>query len=78
MHAYAHGGWARLQRVNTTFLTPKNSQICVYAPDEVRTRSWNPLDLEIDALPIEPPRHQRWRTEVCIRFKGCVRFLIYV
>ena len=44
------------QRVSTTFLTQKNSHFSC-APDGIWTSGHgNPLDLETDALPIEPPR----------------------
>ena len=56
MRVYTHGGWEHRQRISTTFLTRKNSQIrkktnsC--SPDGIRT--FVLLDLESDALPTEP------------------------
>ena len=68
MHAYnvcmyTHGGWAHRQWVSTTFLTRKKSHkffLCSWRGSNLG--SWNPLDLEAVALPIEPPCHPR-RTE---------------
>ena len=48
MRAYTQGGGAHRQRVSTTFLTEKLRDSNLW--------SGNPLDLEVDALPIEPPR----------------------
>ena len=49
-------GWAHRQRVSTTFLTRKNSQLflCSWRGRDSNLES---LDLESDALPTEPPRH---------------------
>ena len=56
-HSYTHGCWAHQQRVSTTVLTRKNSHnffLCSWRGWGLNLRS---LDLEFDALPIEPPRH---------------------
>ena len=57
MRAYITGVWAYRQRVITTFLTRKNSQVFLVLPTGFELGSGNPLDLESDALPTEPPRH---------------------
>ena len=54
---YTHWGWAHRQQlqVSTTFLTQKNSQkffLCSWWGWNLRS-----LDLESDAVPMEPPRH---------------------
>ena len=57
MRACTLGGWAQRLRVSTTFLTQKNSQICLTsARDAGGVRTSNLLDLESDTLPTEPPR----------------------
>ena len=54
---YTHGGWAH-RRVITTCLTRKNShKLFSCSGRGSNLWSWNPLDLEADALPIEPHRH---------------------
>ena len=55
MRAYTHGDWAHRQRVSTTFFyseKPHNFFLCFW-----RGSNLGSLDLESDALPIEPPRH---------------------
>ena len=53
MHAYTYGGWAHRQRVSTTFLTRKISQVFLVLLTGFELMLWNPLDLESDALPIK-------------------------
>ena len=50
MRAYTHGGWAHRQRVSTTFLTRKNSQLFL----ELRT-GFEPLVFgsRVDALDLQ-------------------------
>ena len=51
------GDWAHRQRVSTTLFTRKNSHIFFLCFGwDSNLWSWNPFDLEADALPIEPPR----------------------
>ena len=53
MRAYTHRGWPHQQRVNTAFLTRTNSHKffpCCWWGSNLRS-----LNLESDALPIEPP-----------------------
>ena len=54
-----HRGWAHRERVSTTFLTRKNSQILLVLLTGFEPRSFGPLDFESDALPVEPPSHHR-------------------
>ena len=81
VHAYTHGGWVHRQRVSTTFLTWKNSQICSCAPDGIRT-SVLKLDLEADALPLptEPPRrpHTPYNIKLLFLFVEFLLFLVVV
>ena len=52
VHVYTHRGWAHWQWVSTTFLTQKNSFLCSWWDSNL-----HPLDLQFNALPIEPPRY---------------------
>ena len=56
MRAYTHGVWAHRQRVSTTFLTRKYAHKCFLCSWRGRGLNSGSLDLEFNALPIEPPR----------------------
>ena len=55
MRVYAHGGWAHRQWVSTTFTTRKTSDNFFLCSS--RGSNLGSLDLESEALPIEPPLH---------------------
>ena len=54
MRAFTHGCWAHRQRVSTTILTRKNSQICLVLRTGFEPSTFG---FESYTLPIEPPRH---------------------
>ena len=59
MNAYTHGGWGTPTTSQYNILTRKNCTKRSCAPNGIRTSnlwSWSPLELEAEALPIEPLR----------------------
>ena len=74
MRACTYGGRGTPTTNQHNILTRKNSDKFVLCPGrDSNLWSWNPLDLEADALPIEPPRppklHHRNQSE-CIQLSG--------
>ena len=60
---YTRGlGWAHQQRISTTFLTRKNSQICLVLLTGLELGSLISYSIASHALPGEPSRHARSNT----------------